>query len=165
MAYFCFSCHVKLLVQVSCQYHHWFWSYDSSLFKGLTINLEIRITPIWVLPNIWRLRQVRDTNGRNVSTVMLLNAVKCQAYSFYCFWGIKVKPTGGGNIHPYFYKVIAWNERRYKTYNLHRIDSTQKWESIKNKTQNNDHNIFERKHLFVFISTSNWQPFKITWQE
>ena len=26
---FCFSCQVQLLVQVSCQYHHWFWNYDN----------------------------------------------------------------------------------------------------------------------------------------
>ena len=28
---FCFSCQVQLLVQVSCQYHHWFWNYDNFL--------------------------------------------------------------------------------------------------------------------------------------
>ena len=28
---FCFSCQVQLLVQVSCQYRHWFWSYDNLL--------------------------------------------------------------------------------------------------------------------------------------
>ena len=27
---------------------------------------------------------------------MLLNAAKFQGYSFYCFWVIKGKPTGGG---------------------------------------------------------------------
>ena len=27
---------------------------------------------------------------------MLLNAEKCQGYSFYCFWVLKGKPTGGG---------------------------------------------------------------------
>ena len=25
---FCSSCQVQLLVEVSCQYHHWFWNYD-----------------------------------------------------------------------------------------------------------------------------------------
>ena len=30
-----FSCQVKLLVQVSCQYYHWFWSYDNFLFQGI----------------------------------------------------------------------------------------------------------------------------------
>ena len=28
---FCFSCQVQLLVQVSRQYHHWFWNYDNFL--------------------------------------------------------------------------------------------------------------------------------------
>ena len=33
--------------------------------------------------------------GINVSSEMLLNAAKCQGYSFYCFWVIKGKPTAG----------------------------------------------------------------------
>ena len=28
---FCFSCQVQLVVQVSCQYRHWFWNYDNFL--------------------------------------------------------------------------------------------------------------------------------------
>ena len=56
-------------------------------YKGLTRNLEIKNTLVCVLPNIWRLGQVRDTKfGTNVSTEMLLNAAKCQGYSFYHFW-------------------------------------------------------------------------------
>ena len=36
-----------------------------------------------VLPNIWRLEWVRDTKfGMDVSKKMLLNAAKCQGYSF-----------------------------------------------------------------------------------
>ena len=31
------------------------------VYKGLATNLEIRYTPVSVLPNIWRLGQVRDT--------------------------------------------------------------------------------------------------------
>ena len=75
-------------------------------YKGLTRNPEIRNTPVWVLPNIWRLRRVMDTKfGNDVSNEMLLNAAKCQGYSFYRFWVIKRKPTGwrggrgGGNAH------------------------------------------------------------------
>ena len=75
-------------------------------YKGLTRNPEIGNTPVWVLPNIWRLGRVRDTKfGTNVSNKMLLNAAKCQGYSFYRFWVIKRKPTGwrggrgGGNAH------------------------------------------------------------------
>ena len=29
---------------------------------------------------------------------MLLNDAKCQGYSFYCFWVIEGKPTGGGGV-------------------------------------------------------------------
>ena len=48
------------------------------IFKGLTRNPEIGNTPVCVLPNIWRLGQVRDTTfGTNVSNRMLLNAAKC----------------------------------------------------------------------------------------
>ena len=58
-------------------------------------------TPVWVLPNIWRLGQVRDTKfGTSVFNKMLLNATKCQGYSFYRFWVIKGKPTGGCKITP-----------------------------------------------------------------
>ena len=28
---FCFSCQVQLLVQVPCQYRHWFWNYNNFL--------------------------------------------------------------------------------------------------------------------------------------
>ena len=37
------------------------------IYKGLTRNLEIWNTHVWVLPNIWRLDQVSDTKfGKNV---------------------------------------------------------------------------------------------------
>ena len=67
--------------------------------KGLIRNPEIRNPTVWVLPNIWRLTQVRDTkSGTNVSNKMLRNSAKCQGYSLYHFWVIKWKPTiGGGN--------------------------------------------------------------------
>ena len=65
-------------------------------YKRLTRILEIGNTTVWVLPNIRRLGWVRDTKfGRNVSNEMLLNAAECQGYSFYRFWVIKEKPTGG----------------------------------------------------------------------
>ena len=60
-------------------------------------DLEIGNTPVWVFPNIWRLGQVRDTKfGMNISNKILLNAAKCQGYTFYRFWVIKGKPTGVG---------------------------------------------------------------------
>ena len=65
-------------------------------YKGRTRNPETGNTPVWVLPNIWRLGQVMDTKwGTNVSTKMLLKAAKSQGYSSYRFWVIKGKPTGG----------------------------------------------------------------------
>ena len=56
------------------------------IYKSLIRNLEIGNTPVWVLLNIWRLGQVRDTKfGRNVSNDNLLNAANCQDYSFLPF--------------------------------------------------------------------------------
>ena len=70
-------------------------------YKGLTRNPEIGNTPVWVLPNIWRLGKVRTTkSGSNVSNKMFLNAGKCQDYSFYRFWVIKGKPTGEVKLRP-----------------------------------------------------------------
>ena len=70
-------------------------------YKGLTRNPEIGYTPVWVLPNIWRLGQVMDTKcGTNVSNRILLNAVKFQGYSLYHFWVIMGKPTEGVKLHP-----------------------------------------------------------------
>ena len=60
-----------------------------SFYKGLTKNLKIGNTPVWVLPNIWRLEQVMNTKfGTNISNKILLNAAKCQVFSFYRFWVI-----------------------------------------------------------------------------
>ena len=68
-----------------------------SFYKRLTRTPEIGNTTVWVLPNIWRLGRVRNTKyGTNVSHKMLQNAAKFQGYSFYRFWVIKGKPTGGG---------------------------------------------------------------------
>ena len=73
-------------------------------YKRLTRNPEIGNIAIWVLPNIWRLDEVRDIKyGTNFSNEMLLNAAKCQSYSFYHFWVTKRKPTrgmGGGVNSP-----------------------------------------------------------------
>ena len=66
-------------------------------YKRLTRNLEIGNTPIWVLPNIWRLGPVRDSKfGTNFSNKMSLNNAKVQGCNFYRFWVIKGKPTGRG---------------------------------------------------------------------
>ena len=82
---FCLSCQVQLLVHVSCQYHHWFWSYANFFFKGLTSNSHIGNTPAWVSPNIniWRLGRVRNTKfSINSSNKMLLDAAKYQGHRF-----------------------------------------------------------------------------------
>ena len=74
--------------------HCWFMTIY--FYKGLTRYLEIRNTPIWVLPNIWRLTRVRNTKfGTDVSNKLLLKAAKCQRYSFCRSWVIRVKLTGG----------------------------------------------------------------------
>ena len=67
--------------------------------KGLARNLEIENIPVWVLSNIWRLEYVSGTKiATNVSNEILLYAAKYQSYSFYCFWVIKGKPTGGSFV-------------------------------------------------------------------
>ena len=93
-----------------------------SFYKRLIRNPEIGNTPVWVLPNIWRLWRVRNTKfGRNVSKKMLLNATKYQRYSFYRFWVSKGKPTGGGVYPPlirvkclqYALRSLACNRNLY----------------------------------------------------
>ena len=75
-------------------------SYDN--FPSLGMDQKSRNILVWVLPNLWRLVQVRDIRfGTNVSHEMLLNAAKCQAYSFYCFWEFKEKPTEGVGSSPF----------------------------------------------------------------
>ena len=70
------------------------------LIRDLTRDTKTEYT-VWVLPNVWRLKRVGDANiDMNVSDEKLLNAAKCQDYSFYHFWLIKGKQTGvvGRNI-------------------------------------------------------------------
>ena len=70
-------------------------------YKRLTRNPKIGNTPVWVLQNIWRLGGIGDTKfSTNISNEMLLNASKCQGYSFYRFWIIKGEPTCAGKITP-----------------------------------------------------------------
>ena len=71
------------------------------VYKELIRNPEIRKSPVWVLPNIWRLGQVRDTRFvTNVSHKKLLNAAKYQGYGFHPLWVIKTKATGGIKLPP-----------------------------------------------------------------
>ena len=65
-------------------------------YEKLTRHPKIVSTPVWVLPNIWRLGRVRETKfGANVSNKILLNAEKCRGYSIYRFWVIRGKSPGG----------------------------------------------------------------------
>ena len=69
--------------------------------KGLIRNREIRNSPVWVLLNICRLGWVSNAKfGTCVSNKILVNAVKCQGYSFYSFELLKTKPTGS-LIYPF----------------------------------------------------------------
>ena len=72
-----------------------------SIYKGLTRNPEIGNTTVWVFPNFWRLKQVRDTKSNtNVANEMLVDAAKCQGYSFYCFWVMRKTKRGELKITP-----------------------------------------------------------------
>ena len=55
-----------------------------SVYKGLTRNPKIGITPISVFPNIWRLGQFRDIKfGKNVSSKTLLNIVRVTVFTVF----------------------------------------------------------------------------------
>ena len=83
-------------------------------YKGLTRNPEIGNTPVWALPNIWRLGWVMDAKfGKNVSNRILMKAAKFQGYSFYYFWVIKENQLGGGGVKlapPHTQIRVKWNE-------------------------------------------------------
>ena len=101
LTFFCFSCHVYLLAQVSCNITTGSGIMAIFFYKGLTRIPEIGNTPVWVLHNIWRLGRVIDTKfGTNILNRVLLNVAKCQGYSFYRFWVVKKKPTGGDYPSP-----------------------------------------------------------------
>ena len=78
----CFSCHFS------------YWSKFSTnividsrvmtifIYNGLTRNLEIGTIPVYVLPNVWTLGQVRDSKfGTNVSNKMLLVTARFYLYN------------------------------------------------------------------------------------
>ena len=72
-------------------------------YKGLTGNPEVGNTPSEFCPIYGDWSILNTKFGTNVSNRMLLNATKFQGYSFYRFWVIKRKPTGGGGAklpHP-----------------------------------------------------------------
>ena len=72
------------------------------LYNWLTKYLDVGNIHVLILPNIWRLAQVRNTRFvTNIYNEMLLNAAKYHVYSFYRFWVVKGKITEGGKITPY----------------------------------------------------------------
>ena len=69
-----------------------------SLYKGLTRNPEIGNTPVWVLPNIWRIGQVRQTKfGTNVSYKILQNF---RVTAFTVFELLRENQQDGEVTHP-----------------------------------------------------------------
>ena len=59
------------------------------VYKGLTRNPETDNTPVWVLPNIWRLDWVSNNKfGTKIANEKLLNAVNGRVTA-YRFWFIK----------------------------------------------------------------------------
>ena len=79
------------------------------LYKGLTRNPEIRNTPIWVLPNTWRLGQARDTKfDTNVSNEILLNPAKTKITGITIFELLRENQQGGGDYRPllFDFKVL-----------------------------------------------------------
>ena len=97
-----------------------FWLYHVFFFVKFSYNLSFMsiwffVLELWyfsfdtsvrVLPNIWRLGQVRNTRfGVNIPNENVLNAAKCLVYCFYRFWFIKGKLTGKNReelkIHPF----------------------------------------------------------------
>ena len=79
------------------------------LYKGLTRNPEIGNTPVWVLPNTWRLGQARDTKfDTNVSNEILLNPAKTKITGITIFELLRENQQGGGDYRPllFDFKVL-----------------------------------------------------------
>ena len=71
------------------------------VYEGLNRNPQIANTPVWFLPNIWRLGQVKNTKfGTNAFNEMLLNAAKCQAYNFTVCELLRENQQRGLPTHP-----------------------------------------------------------------
>ena len=119
------------------------------------------------MPNIWRLGRVGNTRfGRNFSNWMLLNAAKCQVYSFYHFWVIKGKPTGRaksprlglrespGKKNGYPVRLISWKKSLVKKYHINCLTV----EEVINKTEDSKIDALPRKfynQIRAIISSSS----------
>ena len=95
----------SLVVQISCQYHHWFWSYDNFFIRDWPEiqKFEIPLPGFCPIPGDWR--EVEIPSLARMSLIkfywILQNA---RVTAFYRFWVIKGKPkgqkAGGGKITP-----------------------------------------------------------------
>ena len=70
------------------------------VYEGLTRNSEIGNSIVWVLPNIWRLGQVRIPNlaQKSLKSTECCKILGLQLF-FYRFW-VKRKPTGVVKLPP-----------------------------------------------------------------
>ena len=93
-------------------------------------------------------RQVINTKfGTNVSNRMLLNVAKIQGYSFYRFWVIKGKPSGGGGgITPTPTQV------RVKALISMQLDSTRKKKWRRTLLQKSVFKVSEKEKLSWMLS-------------
>ena len=92
-----------------------------SFIRDLIRNLEFGNTPVWLLPNIWRLGQIGNTKfATNVSNKILLNAAKRKGYSFYRFWVTKGRSTRGMKLPtlPIQIRINAWDIKVSILFNL-----------------------------------------------
>ena len=62
------------------------------VYKGLTGNREIRNTPVWVLPNIWRLGSIRDTTfSTNLQILHIYNIFLLELLNLDAIWLLKLQ--------------------------------------------------------------------------
>ena len=118
------------------------------VYKELTRNLEIRNSTIWVLPNIWRLGQVRDTKfGTNLSNKKLLKSAKYQGYSFYHFWVIKNKAEEV-NLPPPRLGLKQFFLSHSNDMISYRVQFIDLWFVFHNSSWSFHEPYFSRKHIF-----------------
>ena len=69
-------------------------------YNGLTRNLEIGNTPVWVLSNIWNWRELWIPNLAHMSLIERYWMLKSRVLQLLAFWVIKWKPIWVGGITP-----------------------------------------------------------------
>ena len=88
-------------------------------YKELTRNLENGNTPAGVLPNIWRLGQVRDTKfGMNVSRMLQNVRVTAFTFTVLLLQGGKITPSPTqirvNKLHFNLHDQRLWHKRKQK---------------------------------------------------